>query len=64
MAEVAANRTAADISIHPELGSIEMWSFRALDKAVELGYRAAAPGIERIKQGLMVETRKWANFWR
>jgi hypothetical protein len=25
---------------------------------------AAAAGIERIKQGLVVETPKWANFWR
>ena len=28
------------------------------------GYRAAAAGIERIKQGLVVETPQWANFWR
>jgi NTE family protein len=64
--QTAANRAAVDILIHPELGSIDMWSFRALDKAVEAGYRyrAAAAGIERIKQGLVVETPKWANFWR
>lgn len=62
--QTAANRAAADILIHPELGSVDMWSFRALDKAVEAGYRAAAAGIERIKQGLVVETPKWANFWR
>ncbi len=37
---MAANRAAADISIHPELGSIDIWSVRALDKA---WYRAAAP---------------------
>ncbi len=59
-----AGLAAADILIHPELGSIDMWSFRALDKAVEAGYRAAAAGIERIKQGLVVETPKLANFWR
>ena len=42
---------------------VEQWSFRALDEAVESGYRAAAPGIERIKQGLMVETRN-GRIWR
>ena len=62
--QTAANRAAADILIHPELGSVDMWSFRALDKAVEAGYRAAAASIERIKQRLVVETPKWANFWR
>jgi hypothetical protein len=50
--------------IYPELGSIDIWSFRALDNAVEAGYRAATAGIEQIKQGLVVETPKWANFWR
>ena len=62
--QTAVNRAAVDILIHPELGSIDMWSFRALDKAVEAGYRAAAAGIERIKEGLVAETPKWANFWR
>jgi NTE family protein len=62
--QTAATRAAVDILIHPELGSIDMWSFRALDKLVEAGYRAAAAGIERIKEGLVVETPKRANFWR
>jgi NTE family protein len=60
----AANRAAADVLIHPELDSIDMWSFRALDKAIELGYGAAAGAIEQIKKGMVVETPKWANFWR
>jgi NTE family protein len=62
--QTAANRAAADVLIHPELDSIDMWSFRALDKAIELGYGAAAGAIEQIKKGLVVETPKWANFWR
>jgi predicted acylesterase/phospholipase RssA len=62
--QTAANRAAVDRLIHPELGSVDMWSFRALDKLVEAGYRAAAAGIERIKEGLAVETPKRANFWR
>ena len=62
--QTAANRAAVDILIHPELGSIDMWPFRALDKAVEAGYRAAGAGTERIKEGLVIETPKWANFWR
>jgi NTE family protein len=62
--QTAANRAAADLLIHPELGSIDMWSFRALEKAVEVGYRAADAAIERIKRGLVTETPKWANFWR
>ena len=49
--QTAANRAAADVLIHPELDSIDMWSFRALDKAIELGYGAAAGAIEQIKRG-------------
>jgi NTE family protein len=62
--QTAANRAAADLLIRPELGSIEMWSFRALHEAVDLGYRAAEGAIEQIKRGLATETVKWANFWR
>jgi NTE family protein len=60
--ERAANRAAADVLIQPQLGSIDLLSFREFDRAVELGYQAAAGAIEHIKKELAAETPKWANF--
>jgi NTE family protein len=60
--ERAANRVAADVLIQPQLGSIDFLSFREFDRAVELGYQAAAGAVEQIKTELAAETPKWANF--
>lgn len=61
--QTAVNRAAADVLIHPELGAIDLWSFHELERAVELGYCAAAEAIEQVKQGLVTEIPRRANFW-
>jgi predicted acylesterase/phospholipase RssA len=50
-AQSAAVRAAADIVIRPDVGSIPMLSFKAVDRAIEAGYRAgmdAVPQVQRL----------------
>jgi NTE family protein len=50
-AQSAAVRAAADIVIRPDVGSISMLSFKAVDRAIEAGYRAgmdAVPQVQRL----------------
>jgi predicted acylesterase/phospholipase RssA len=44
-----ASRAAADILIQPELTGIDMLSFHAFHKAVDLGYHAGIEAVSRIE---------------
>ena len=54
-AQTAASRAAADILIQPTLGGIDMLSFKAFDRAIEAGYRAALEAIPRLELPNQVE---------
>ena len=45
----ASARAAADILVEPVLDGVSMLSFKALDKAVEAGYRAMQEAIPRAR---------------
>jgi NTE family protein len=49
-AQSAAVRAAADILIRPEVGSIPMLSFKAVDRAIEAGYRAGIEAVPQIRR--------------
>jgi NTE family protein len=46
--QTAASRAATDVLIQPVLDGIDMMSFKAFDRAVEAGYRAALEAIPRL----------------
>jgi NTE family protein len=53
-AQTAASRAAADVLIQPALDGVDMLSFKAFDKAVEAGYRAALeaiPTLDPLRRG-------------
>jgi len=54
-AQTAASRAATDVLIQPALGGIDMLSFKAFDRAVEAGYRAALEAIPRLEMPDRVE---------
>ena len=49
-------RRAADVYIHPPIEGIEMFDWKALDQAVEIGYRATAGALNRWAQSRTAAT--------